>query len=204
MGERRAAARPGGAWWSGALAAALALAAWGAAPPPVPQLSAAQVQRLNAAGALLGKSPGSGELEALRRDSAASTSPPAALAATVLYRTDGGKHEKRLMELFAVDDYAARSRGRYTMITQADMAKIVAEIERRYGPSLTDRRVLLLLIFWHYRERNEWVMRGEQRLSLARFFRTAFLTAAFQGSGIDAVELANRIDQNTQKSGASK
>jgi len=46
---------------------------------------------------------------------------------------------------------------------------------------------------------NLWFVQGDQRISVARFLRGAFLAQVFKGSDLDAVAVADSLDQGARK-----
>lgn len=124
--------------------------------------------------------------------------PVRAMSTALLYRLNQKAYQAALHEEFSVNDYQARSRGNYNYISKEAMLDIVKRIERRY-PKITDKRSQLLLVFYAFRNNNVWMSTGKGNISLARFFRTAFLAAVFKGTGLDAAAMADSIDQKTQR-----
>ncbi len=74
---------------------------------------------------------------------------------------------------------------------------VIKRIEKRY-PQITNKRIHLLLAFSAFRNNNMWISTASGKISVARFFRSAFLAAVFEGTGLDAVAIANSIDKKAQ------
>ncbi len=125
--------------------------------------------------------------------------PIRAMSAAILYRLDQKAYRDALQKEFSVDDYQARSRGEYNFISSDAMLEVVGRIENRY-PQIEDKRILLLLAFSTFRNNNMWISTAKKGdISLARFFRSAFLASVFEGTGLDAVAVSSSIDEETQK-----
>ena len=124
--------------------------------------------------------------------------PLRAMSAAILYRLNQKAYQAALHEEFSVNDYQARSRGEYNVISKEAMLDVIKRIENRY-PQITDKRSQLLLAFYAFRNNNMWISTDKGNISLARFFRSAFLAAVFKGTGLDAAAIVNSIDQKTQK-----
>jgi hypothetical protein len=124
--------------------------------------------------------------------------PIRAMSTAILYRLNQNAYESALQEEFSVNDYQARSRDEYNFILKEAMSDVIKNIENRY-PQISDKRSQLLLAFCAFRQNNMWIRTDNGNISLARFFRTAFLAAVFKGTGLDAVAVADSIDQKTQK-----
>ena len=167
---------------------AITIPARAAAPHPVAELSP-----------LLGRHLAPGEVAVVRRHATSPDETVRALAAALLYRTDPQQHGDALYAAYAVRDYAERAKGRREMTTPAEFTRRVDELEKS-APNVSDRRLVLLYAFLAYRQRNVWVeMKDRPPLSAARFFRGAFLAAAFEGSGVDALAAANAIDRRAEE-----
>lgn len=123
------------------------------------------------------------------------------LAAVILFRHGGNKYRDAVYDLYAVREYHQRKRGIYNMVDKDRVLNAVGEIEKR-NAGVKDKRVFLLLAYLTFRGTNTWFLAGprRQKLSPARIFRTAFLTAALKGTGVDTLSLANDIDRATRKS----
>jgi hypothetical protein len=160
----------------------------------VPSLSDKEISRLNELATYIEQ--GATEkylLKHLRGNS----HPIRAMSAAMLYRLDQKEFKAALQEEFSVDDYQARSRGEYNFVSKETMLDVVKRIENRY-PQITDNRIHLLLAFSAFRNNNMWISTDNGNISLARFFRSAFLAAVFKGTGLDAAAVANAIDKKTQ------
>lgn len=119
-----------------------------------------------------------------------------ALSAALLFRTDPQKYRAQLASHFAVNDYAARAKGRIKMISQDDLVAKVKQLEREV-PGL-EPSLMLVVSFVAFRDSNLWFRQGDQNLSVARFFRTAFLAQALKGTKPDPVVVANELDQEAR------
>lgn len=121
-----------------------------------------------------------------------------ALVAAILYKHQPKKYQEVIFERYSVRDYSLREQGIYNIIDRNEVLSSVGKIETQY-PTLKDKRILLLLMFLYYRDSNEWFYLKDQKVSAARFFRTAFLASALKQTGIDPVKLANAIDRAAQR-----
>lgn len=119
------------------------------------------------------------------------------MASAALYARDSVKYWSALLEHFSVNDYTDRSAGQYKMISAADMIGAVKQFSIDC-PAAGQSEVHLLLAFCHFRDRNEWVMMGEQRVSAARFFRSSYLSRVLADAGTDVAALSSRIDRTVQ------
>lgn len=119
------------------------------------------------------------------------------LAAGLLFKNRPAEFRDVVFERFAVRDYGRRDPGQYTLFPQEDLPGMIEALENGQ-PSLADRRLDLLVVFLHFRDSNEWIVNGDQRIALARVFRTAFLTSILAGTKIDPLETANAIDRDTR------
>jgi hypothetical protein len=120
-----------------------------------------------------------------------------ALRAALLYRADPRRWASDLAESFAIRDYAARARGETNDISQEDFVSRIKKVESSY-PSLTPQ-VMMLVAFVELREANLWFAQNDQRVSVARFLRGAFLAQVFKGTSLDAVAVANQLDVDARK-----
>ena len=121
-----------------------------------------------------------------------------ALVAAILYKHQPEKYQEVIFERYAVRDYSLREQGIYNIIDRNEVLSSVGKIEKQYS-TLKDKRIFLLLTFLYYRDSNEWFYLRDQKLSAARFFRTAFLASVLKQTGIDPVKLANAIDRAAQR-----
>lgn len=145
------------------------------------------------------KAPLSGaDRAALKKQIESRSAAVSALATVALFRDDREKYLGKLLEKFAVRDYGHRAKGQYVMVDKREFLDTVNAIESRNG-GIKDKRAYLLLSYLTFRDINKWFASKGQRLSIARVFRTAFLTAALRGSDIDVLKLANGIDRWTRK-----
>src|SRR5262245_6869008 len=120
-----------------------------------------------------------------------------ALRAALLYRVNPAPWDAELTATFTVHDYAERARGNVTNITQEDLVSKIKDIESSY-PSMNPQ-VVMLVAFVRYRDANLWFAKGDQRFSLARFLRGAFLAQVFMGTSLDAVTVASQLDDRARK-----
>lgn len=126
------------------------------------------------------------------------------LATVALYKQNQAKYEPMIVDNFSVHDYVDRSKGKYNYVGREELEKSVIAVGEM-NSKIGDERVKLLILFLHYRDQNKWVMTEKAgKLSLARFFRSAFLSSVFRDKVQDILELANRIDQETQKADLAK
>jgi hypothetical protein len=123
--------------------------------------------------------------------------PVRALATALLYRSDPETYGDQFAEIFAIHDYRERAEGKYDVVSQQEMLEELRQAENKHA-NIFDKRLLLLLMYDHFREVNKWVQTGDQKLSMSRFFRSAFLSAVFEGSDIDAVAIQSELDQRTE------
>ncbi len=120
-----------------------------------------------------------------------------AMRAALLYRVDQTQWESELTATFTVQDYAERARGKVTNIGQDEVISKIKAVESSY-PSMSPQ-VVMLAAFVRYRDANLWFARGDQRISLARFLRGAFLAQVFKGSNLDPVAVANQLDERAKR-----
>lgn len=120
-----------------------------------------------------------------------------ALRAALLYRADPSAYGSELHACFEVHDYAERSRGKKTDISQEAFLSRIREVEAAY-PSLSPQLVMLVS-FVRTRDANLWFPQGDKTISVARFLRGAFLAQVFKGSDLDAVAVADSLDQAARK-----
>lgn len=162
----------------------------------VPSLSDEEISRLNELATYIEEDAAE---KYLLNHLSGKSHPVRAMSAAMLYRLDQKAYRDALQKEFSVDDYQARSRGEHNFISSDAMLEVVGKIENRY-PQITDKRILLLLAFSTFRNNNMWISTAKKgNISLARFFRTAFLASVFEGTGLDAAAVANSIDKETQK-----
>ena len=136
--------------------------------------------------------------EMLLRFSKSTAYPLQAFAIAFLYKEEPAIYSDQLFHAFSINDYSARSQGDYRFVPKDDPMKTLKQIESTY-PSLQEKRAQLLLAFWQYRDQNKWIRVKDHNLSLARFFRSAFLASIFKGSDLDAVSITNKMDIQTQR-----
>lgn len=120
-----------------------------------------------------------------------------AAAATILYRHDPVQYWPQLFAAFTIRDYLDREQGIYHFIPVEDMGAKVDEIEAQYPRDELHPASIFLYTFLHYRDLNQWTeTKRNPRLSIARFFRGAYLANMLKGDV--GVEAANRIDAETK------
>ena len=115
----------------------------------------------------------------------------------ILYKKNQKKYREVFYGCFTVNDYDSRSNGEYNMIQQTDMLNTVKAIEDN-GKILEEKSYNLLLCYCWYRDRNEWIQTDNQKMSISRFFRGAFLGSNFKETNIDVLSLANKLDKEAQ------
>ncbi len=120
-----------------------------------------------------------------------------ALRAALLYRADPKKWGSELAAAFTINDYALRAGGETTEISQEEFVSRIKKVESAY-PSL-QAQVVMLVAFIELRDANLWFPQDDQRVSVARFLRGAFLAQAFRDSSLDPVSVANQLDQNARE-----
>jgi hypothetical protein len=98
---------------------------------------------------------------------------------------------------FAIHAYAARARGETHDISQEEFVARIKKVESSY-PSLS-AQMAMLAAFVELRDANLWFPQGNQRVSVARFLRGAFLAQVFKGTSLDPVVVANQLDQEARK-----
>jgi hypothetical protein len=158
--------------------------------------AAALVVELNGYVELIGRMLLPDEVARLATASSSSRPEIQAVTAALLYRADPVRYRSALSSQFAVHDYAPRAKGVTEDISQEEFVLRIKQIEQAY-PSLHPT-VVLLVSFVHFRNANLWFPQGSQKLSVARFFRGAFFAQAFKGSRLDAVAVANELDQEAR------
>lgn len=121
----------------------------------------------------------------------------AVLAASLLFKNGPADHWDAILRWLAVRDYDLRDQGLYDRVLQEDVPPVIDALESGQ-PEMVDDRLTMLLVFLHYRDSNQWIVKGDQPISLARLFRTAFLTSVLAGTEIDPLETANAIDRATR------
>lgn len=122
--------------------------------------------------------------------------PVKAAAATVLFAVDSIKYREVFNDVYAVHDYAERSDSIYHFVSGESVLEASASmhaVHREFEGTM----IPFLLLYFYYGNHNEWFMAKEQRISPARFFRSAFVAYVYKGKDIDAIALVNRIDQLT-------
>jgi len=162
------------------------------------ELNTTDINDLNKIAALHAAEMGKQSVQYLEAQIDSPVCPAAALSVAALFVRDSKKYNQQFYDAFSVHDYLERAKGNTLIISQEAMLSDMRNIENRYSDEIQDKRVLLLLSYCFYRDQNKWAVMNDQRISLARFFRTAFLASILKGTPIDAVKLANEIDKRTQ------
>jgi hypothetical protein len=155
------------------------------------------VNDLNRLGQYLGRSLPADALGAIEAARASTRPEIRALSAALLYRADPVKWGSELSSTFSIHDYTQRARGEVNLIAQQEFISRIKDLESRY-PTLPPT-LMLLVAFVHFRDANLWFPQGDQRVSVARFFRGAFLAQAFKGSGLDPVAVASQLDDDARR-----
>ena len=164
----------------------------------LPKLSAGEVRLMNGLARHLGGSLQKKDEARLRRLVRQGDGPAGTFAAALLFRHRPDRYRRIVFRTYAVRDYALQAQGRYNFIGRQELFDTLRDIETR-NAGLRDSRLMLLLTFLHYRDANAWFYVKEQRISVARFFRTAFLTVILKGTDINSLRLVNAIDRATRK-----
>ena len=162
------------------------------AEPPPPWID--ELKRLSR---FIGQTVAPGDLGTVGGAAVAKQPEVRALRAALLYRADPAAYRAELHACFEIHDYAERSRGRKTDISQEAFLSRIREVEAAY-PTLQPQLVMLVT-FVRSRDANLWFVQGDQRISVARFLRGAFLAQVFKGSDLDAVAVADSLDQGARK-----
>lgn len=120
-----------------------------------------------------------------------------ALSTILLFRAGKSAYEDDVVRTFSVNDYVARSKDIYNIVEFEEVLKVVKAVEEQ-NKEVQDKRLVLLMSFFQFKDSNIWFYNKKQKLSAARFFRAAFLASVLKGTDIDSVELSNRIDRLTE------
>jgi len=163
------------------------------------ELNTTDITDLNKIAALHAAEMGKQSVQYLEAQINSPVCPAAALSVAVLFVRDSKTYTQQFYDAFSVHDYLERAQGNTFIVSQEAMLSDIRNIENRYREEIQDKRVLLLLSYCFYRDQNKWIVINDQRISVARFFRTAFLASMLKGTDIDAVKLANEIDKRTQR-----
>lgn len=118
------------------------------------------------------------------------------LSVAIMYKHSPETYKNELFSEFSVHDYIDREKGIINFITLDEGVQISGDVERQY-PELEDDSLYPLLVFCEIRDENLWSNTNLGRISWARFHRSAFLTVLLDETGIEPVELANEIDEET-------
>lgn len=151
---------------------------------------------LKKAAKLLDEIPTPEDIQWLNEQLVPGNEPINILAAAILYKSDTVFYEDVLSEYFTVYDYSERARGGRNVISQDDFIAAVGKIEKQVDKEFSKRYLNFLFGYWYYRDRNEWVtLMVDEPVSVARFFRTAFLSAVLDLRQGQILTLANRLDR---------
>lgn len=162
-------------------------------------LSDQELQQLNSLGTYMDAVYSEEAMATLRSRLEGRQDVAAALSACILFKHRPETYKAAVFENYAVRDYADRGQGTYNMIGRDQLLAAVRDVEARY-PSIDDKRLYLLILYFQFRDANQWFMTDNGKLSAARFFRTAFLVGCLEGSEIDPLALVNAIDRATRES----
>jgi hypothetical protein len=121
----------------------------------------------------------------------------AALAAAIAYKNDK-KYQARLFDAFAVNDFSKQAKGEMTTVETSKVADQVQAMEKA-NAGLKNKSLHLLATFFFYRDRNEWMLKGKDKISVARYFRGAFLSAYYRGTQMNTMKLADDMDAAAKK-----
>jgi hypothetical protein len=155
------------------------------------------IDELNRLSRFIGQAVAPKDIGAIQGAASARQPEVRALRAALLYRADPTAYRSELHACFEVHDYAERARGKKTDISQEDFLSRIRKVEAAY-PSLPPQLVMLVS-FVRNRDANLWFPQGDQRISVARFLRGAFLAQVFKGSDLDPVVVADSLDQAARK-----
>ena len=155
------------------------------------------IKDLNRMGRYLGRSVTPEELGTIKAAGTSGLPETRALRAALLYRADPAQWSSELQSTFSINDYDERARGKTNEVTQEEFISRITALEARH-PSL-EPRLVMLIAFVDFRDANLWFPQGGQKISAARFFRTAFLEQAFKGSDLNAEAVANELDQTARQ-----
>jgi len=129
-----------------------------------------------------------------------------AIAASILFKYSKKDYEEQMIEAFAIHDYVHRKNGTLTYYTKSElgelMGKLTKEFDAKYGAASFDKRVMILASFLDYQNLNVWAKNkteGEVDISLARIYRGVYLELLLNPTKIDSLDLANKIDRQTQQ-----
>lgn len=164
------------------------------------ELKPADIKALNALMELADKKLDKERFKLVKAKASASSSdsPVSILAAALLYKSDPSTYEDQFYQAFSIHDYSARTKGKGEVITGKEMLSAVKGLEAEYKGKITDSRVFLLLAYCHYKDQNKSIELNQQRISVARFFRSAFLSAVLKDTDIDVIALTNGLDKKAR------
>ena len=117
-----------------------------------------------------------------------------AVAAVLLYRHAPDQYWDTLLSAYAVHDYEERAKGIYNFMERDETVQHINALAAACPESDLGKAPAMLHSFLDYQDKNQWLQFEDgARISLARFFRTAFFTQMLPQQ--DAAEIANRMDQ---------
>lgn len=117
------------------------------------------------------------------------------LATALYYRREPDKYRNAFFAALVIDDYGDRAKGRYDMVGQNEAAAAL-ESAMVAPAGITDESVRRVVGFCALRDKNLWVATKTQpRISLARMMRGAALVSLLEGTGEDALAIANAVDR---------
>jgi hypothetical protein len=146
---------------------------------------------------LLDEEPTSEDIQWLNEQLIPGNEPINILAAAILYKSDSIFYENVLDDYFTVNDYSERAGGKQNIISQDNFVTTIGKIERQVDKEFAKRDLTFLFGYWYFRDRNEWVpLMTDQPVSVARFFRTAFLSAVLDLEQGHILKLATRLDRD--------
>ncbi len=114
------------------------------------------------------------------------------------FQWDQKKYKEMIYDLYSIHDYVERSQNKYNIVDAKELFSGQKPIESRY-PLITDKRLYFQIMFLQERDQNKWAEMGGEKISMARFFRSAFMATAFQGTNLNPMSLSDSIDKQTKK-----
>lgn len=164
---------------------------------PVPDISTTEIRILEQLAGYLDKER---QPNQVLPGSAGNSCPVRSIRTALQFANSPSSHKQALFRQYSVNDYPARSKGVYNMVSGGEVLGVVKAIETKY-PQLTDGRIHMAIAFCAFKDQNMWFDTNNGRISAARFFRSAFLASVFRGTSLDAVKITNEIDLETRRSG---
>lgn len=119
------------------------------------------------------------------------------LSTAILYKYDKSYKDKLYKE-FEVNDYKERSNGIYNYEGKNSSLDLIKNIENKQ-PYSGRSELIFLNLFCYYQDKNIWIVTEEEpgKISMARFFRGAFLVRIVDLDEQKALELEHYIDKIT-------